>query len=168
MPLTITPITVQDAESFHACLDAVARERRHIALLEAPPIYNIRAFVNENVSSGQPQFVARQGQRVIGWCDIIPDDMPSFAHTGTLGMGLLPEFRGQGLGRRLLEATLTRAYDIGIERVELQVFESNTAAIRLYEKIGFQTEGRLHKKLCIDGVYQDVIQMALFLDTPVK
>ncbi len=45
--------------------------------------------------------------------------------------------RGTGLGRALLEATLDRARARGCRRVELDVNESNAAALRLYESAGF-------------------------------
>jgi len=63
-------------------------------------------------------------------------------HVGRLGMGILPAYRGQGLGRRLLREVLSRMFARGLLRVELEVFASNLPAIKLYEREGFVTEGR--------------------------
>jgi ribosomal protein S18 acetylase RimI-like enzyme len=46
--------------------------------------------------------------------------------------------RGSGLGRALVEATLERARERGCRRVELDVHESNEAAVELYRSMGFQ------------------------------
>ena len=60
MNVTIHPITADDAESFHACLDLVTREAKYLALLEAPPLEQTQAFVNDNIAIGYPQLVAHE------------------------------------------------------------------------------------------------------------
>ncbi len=47
--------------------------------------------------------------------------------------------RGSGLGRALVEAVADRARERGCARVELDVSESNPAALALYEGLGFAT-----------------------------
>ena len=49
------------------------------------------------------------------------------------------EARGAGVGRALTEAALARARERGCVRVELDVNEANTAAVRLYESLGFSS-----------------------------
>ena len=92
----IVPITQDHIESFHRALDFVARERRYLSFLEAPPLESVRAFVLDNIKQGYPQLVAVSAGQVVGWCDVVPKPRPIYAHVGVLGMGLLPEFRGQG------------------------------------------------------------------------
>lgn len=53
-----------------------------------------------------------------------------------------PAVQRKGLGRRLLEALLTRARDLHSEAVFLEVRESNAAARNFYEKAGFHPTGR--------------------------
>jgi len=50
-----------------------------------------------------------------------------------------------------------------MERIELEVFASNTAAINLYEKWGFVVEGVKKKTRKLDGLYDDLIVMSLFV-----
>lgn len=58
------------------------------------------------------------------------------------GMYVEPSHRGQGLGRALLEATLSRARAIeGLTAVHLAVNEANPVARRLYESLGFKAWG---------------------------
>jgi ribosomal protein S18 acetylase RimI-like enzyme len=156
--------TAADLESFRACLDAVARERRWLALLEAPPLDEVRWFAETQRQRGMVQFVAVQNERVVGWCDVIRKTSEGFRHAGDLGMGLLPELRGRGLGRRLLEHTLAAARASGIARVELEVYASNAAAIALYERCGFRHEGLRRRARLLDGVAEDVVEMALLFD----
>lgn len=56
---------------------------------------------------------------------------------------VVPERRGRGLGRALLEATLDAARDAGCDHIDLGTGETDTAARALYERLGFSnTEGR--------------------------
>lgn len=106
----------EDAESFRLCLDAVARERLWLSFLSAPPLDQIARYLS---SPALIQFLAARGTRVVGWCDVAPKPLPGFQHSGVLGMGLLPEFRGQGLGKSLLLQALQGSREAGISRVGL-------------------------------------------------
>ncbi len=159
--VTISPIAEAHAESFHACLDAVAKERRYLAQYEAPPLERVRGFVCQNVASDAAQFVALDGPTVVGWCDILPHWPHAVKHCGTLGMAVLPGYRGQGIGRRLLDACLEKAKTKGITRVELEVRVDNAHAIKLYEKAGCTSEGVKWNALFFAGVYHDALLMSL-------
>jgi RimJ/RimL family protein N-acetyltransferase len=159
----IVPIAEEHIDGFHACLDAVCRERRYLAMLQAPPLSSVRKFCRSNIEQGVPQMVALDGGIVVGWCDILPNSRDGFSHCGELGMGVSRDLRRQGIGIRLVAQTIARAREIGIERVELDVYASNQAAIALYEKLGFAVEGVKKRARKLDGVYDDVICMALFL-----
>lgn len=158
----IRPIRESDAAAFHAAVDAVCRERRFLATLEGPPLEKTTAFVTGNVKNGLPQFVADKGGKIVGWCDAIPGD-GGRAHIGGLGMGVLKEHRGKGIGQRLLEATIKGARAMGLEKIELSVYFSNFPAIALYRKAGFEEEGVKKRGRLVDGIYDDVVLMALHL-----
>lgn len=162
--IEIVPISPAHIDSFHRALDLVVRERRFLALLEAPPIEEFRDFVENIISRGYPQFVALSVGEVVGWCDVLPKTWPIYAHTGVLGIALLPALRGQGVGRRLLARTLDAARAYGLSRVELTVRENNRNAIALYRKFGFETEGIKRNALQIDGRYENLVLMGLLFD----
>lgn len=161
--IQIEPIGEEHIESFHRTLDSVARERKYLSLLEAPPLEETRKFVLTMIRDGNAQFVALSAGDVVGWCDVRRHFFPVHAHRGSIGMGMLPAFRGQGLGRRLLDATVAKARETGIRRFELSVHADNERAIKLYEKVGFVREGVSKEAVFIDGHHIDVINMALIL-----
>ena len=162
--VVILPIAESHAEGFRACLDAVAREKKYLAQIEAPPIERVRSFVRESVASGVAQFVALDDARVVGWCDIFPAWAHAVQHCGTLGMGLLPPYRGHGLGRQLLSSCLAKARSNGITRVELEVRSDNERAIKLYERMGFEREAVKRQGMRFDGVYHDSLQMSFVFE----
>ena len=58
MDVETVPITAEHIEGFHRCVDLVARERKYLALLEAPPLDSTYQFVMNNITKGYSQFVA--------------------------------------------------------------------------------------------------------------
>jgi len=157
--IDVRPSTPNDFDGFYECLSAICRERRYLSMVEPPPKDSARSFIEEARRLGMLQFVAASGEAVVGWCDITPHAFEGFRHCGRLGMGIAAPFRGLGIGRRLVEATMTRARDAGLMRIELEVFSSNTNAIRLYERCGFQHEGVHRRGRIIDGRVEDVLFM---------
>lgn len=161
MDIAIQPATLDLADSFRQALDVVARERRHLIYLEAPSAESVRNFVAQVLAKGWSQFYAVRAGQVVGWCDVLHDERPGMTHVGHLGMGLLPEYRGQKLGARLLATAVADAFQKGVTRIELEVFATNARAIALYRKFGFVEEGRKRQARCLDGVCEDTLCMAM-------
>lgn len=164
MSVAILPIAESHADGFHACLDTVAREKKYLAQVEALPLERIQGFVRESVATGAAQFVAVDGSLVVGWCDIFPAWAHAIQHCGSVGMGVLPAYRGQGIGRQLLSACLAKAKASGITRVELEARADNERAIKLYERMGFQREALKRRGMRFDGMYYDSVQMSLLFE----
>jgi RimJ/RimL family protein N-acetyltransferase len=161
----VIPTTDEHVVGFNRCVGAVASERRYLGMLEAPPLDVWREFVRGVLERGGVCLVAVDAADVVvGWCDIQRRGQEGFQHVGKLGVGMLPEARGTGLGRRLMQAAIEAARRQGMERIELEVFASNTRAIALYERIGFVREGVKRRVRKIDGRYDDDVMMAMFLD----
>ncbi len=58
------------------------------------------------------------------------------------GMALLPVFRGQGIGTKLLDLAETQARERGFGKTSLIVFEQNVGAKRLYDRFGYREIAR--------------------------
>ena len=117
------------------------------------------AVVPEGTLGGQPpvdvpartetfrQMIASEGPEAIY---VLEDDGQVVGHasansraTGviSLGMAILPEARGRGGGRALVEAIIEYARAAGAHKVDLEVWTDNARAIRLYAGMGFEVEG---------------------------
>jgi RimJ/RimL family protein N-acetyltransferase len=156
----ILPIERRHIAGFREVLDSVARERRYLALTEAPPMAQVRRFVLGNLRSGAAQVVAVEEGRVVGWCDVRPRIRETQRHSGVLGMGVASTHRGMGVGARMLQVTLESSFASGLTRVELTVLSDNAAAIALYQRFKFETEGLCRGYLVLDGRPRDALLMA--------
>jgi ribosomal-protein-alanine N-acetyltransferase len=83
--------------------------------------------------------VARVGTRIAGFAIMRYRD--DDAHLDLLGVA--PEYRRRGLGRRLMEWLEKPALVAGISAVFLEVRESSSGAQAFYERVGYRKLGRL-------------------------
>jgi len=152
-----------DAESIREAVRAIAAEKWYLATVDGYSLEETRAFLRRIVEGDLLQVTAFVEDEVVGFCDILPNPAPGFTHIARLGMGVLLEWRRHGIGRRLLEECLGLAKNAGLEKVELEVFSDNIAAMKLYESFGFCREGVRVRSRKLDGRYQDLVLMALWL-----
>ena len=163
MEYVVVPLAEEHIPGYRAAFDQVAKEHRFLDYLEAPPAAAVQKFVLDNVRDKNPQFVALDGNTVVGWCVIAPKLKPIYEHTGVLGMGIVEGYRGRGIGNALINTTLTAARQRGLKRIELQVRENSLSAVTLFEKSGFVMEGVMRKHAFVDGEYENSVLMALLL-----
>lgn len=74
-------------------------------------------------------------------------------------------YLGQGYGTDALNALVDFGFgELRLERIELEVFDYNTRAIRSYEKAGFQTDATLRHARFHRGAHHDVHIMSILRD----
>lgn len=120
-------------------------------------INNIRKSLNSKL------LIAELDGRIVGFLFFIGQQKIKIAHTGEVGVNVHPDYRGQGIGRALMEDLIEWAnnHEI-IEKIILQVFATNLKAISLYNSLGFKEEGRFVKAVKQkNGEHVDVVQMYL-------
>ncbi|MBQ2610684.1 MAG: GNAT family N-acetyltransferase [Butyrivibrio sp.] len=85
-------------------------------------------------------------------------------HRAELGIAILKEYWGLGLGKALMEACIECAKDAGYTQLELNVVAENERAVSLYKKMGFVEYGRNPRGFNsrVSG-YQEVVYMLLEL-----
>jgi RimJ/RimL family protein N-acetyltransferase len=73
-----------------------------------------------------------------------------------------PKLWAQGLGRDVLQTLVRFGFDqMNLHRIYLRVFAENERAIHLYEKVGFQHEGRWRQAEFRHGCYHDMLWMSI-------
>lgn len=144
LAVTIRPLHPDDTAAWHALRrhPDVARTTAQLPSLEM-------GRVQQQVDSGSAnlhRLVAvvdeAEGSRLVGSCHLHHAENPRLAHSGNLGMFVHPDYWGQGIGGQLLAGVLDLADNwLNLRRVQLEVHTDNPAAVRLYEKYGFEIEG---------------------------
>lgn len=165
-PVRFVPAEESLVESLRAAMDAIGHEGRYLGFIDAPPIETVRKIIQHAKETESVQrFVLSADGSVVGWCSIVRSPRASLRHSGYLGMALLPEYRGQGIGRRLAQETIEAARVAGMSRIELEVFTTNSRAIAFYHALGFIDEGTKRRAWKLRDEYLDAHFMALILES---
>jgi RimJ/RimL family protein N-acetyltransferase len=163
LTFTIRLSTPADVDDYLALREAVAGEGRGIgAELPLDVERDRRVFLDSISSETQQSLVAADvGGALIGSLGI---QLHGYG-VAELGMMVASAWRGQGVGKALLEASLEWARDVGAHKVALQHWPTNESAAALYEKFGFVEEGRLRRHYRRrNGELWDAVVRGLVLD----
>ena len=76
------------------------------------------------------------------WVQLIPEEKSAFGYD----IFLQPEFRLQGIGRQVINLYGQKLKELGIEVIEICVFEHNAIARKLYDSFGFKTKNFNEKR----------------------
>ena len=88
-------------------------------------------------------FVAVLNGEVVGFVDVDVE-----GNVGKIeGIAVKEEYRGLGIGKKLLSAALMFLAYLGVDRVQLMTMEDNLPARRLYESMGFEAKKKEGKIL---------------------
>ncbi|MCP8968545.1 GNAT family N-acetyltransferase [Ectobacillus ponti] len=106
--------------------------------------------------------VAEAEGRIIGYSRCAGPDLKRFLHKVEFGLGVLQEFWGHGIGKRLMTETISWADANDIQKIVLHgVLETNKHAIELYKRLGFEIEGFMKRdRILSDGKYYSTYIMA--------
>jgi putative acetyltransferase len=106
--------------------------------------------------------VAEVDGKVVGQAELVGNPrVPRRGHACTIGVCVHDDWQGRGIGRAMMKELVNMAENwLNMQRVELTVWVDNTGAIKLYEELGFVTEGRLRGYLFRDGKLVDAYTMA--------
>ncbi len=109
--------------------------------------------------------VAIDDDKAIGMVGTYQESGEKMKHISYIwGVYVKEEYRGQGIAKKLMEKLLDEIMkNKEIEKINLNVNTTQKAAIVLYEKIGFEIVGTLHKELKIGEKYFDEHAMEKFL-----
>ena len=83
------------------------------------------------------------------------------SHEGVFGISVSDDYRGEGIGKKLMQLTLDEATNniSQLRIVSLGVFGGNNLAIEMYKGFGFEEYGRLPKGVFRKGSYDDHVYM---------
>ena len=161
--MPIHRLTPADAPAYRALmLDAYTRHpdafTSSVAERAGLPLAWWEARMREDAADGTAAqecvFGAWRGGALVGVAGLSTEQRERTRHKATLfGMVVAPACRGQGLGRRLVQAVLNHAAQRpGLRVVQLTVTQGNDAAVALYQRCGFVAWGAEPMAVALAGV----------------
>lgn len=127
VPITIAPMVQEDLDQ------VLAIERASFTMPWSRTLF-LSEFRNKPVSLLLAAHAEREPRGLAGYivCWVVEDEVH------ILDLATRPDVRRHGIARRLVLAALESAYERGAHKAFLEVRESNRAALRLYEELGFR------------------------------
>ncbi|XMB85521.1 GNAT family N-acetyltransferase [Mycoplasmatota bacterium WC44] len=118
--------------------------------------------LNENPKSNH--LLAIIDNQIVGMCGLHGrNNRRRIAHVTNLGITVLKEFWGLGIGYLLIIEQIKYAKQNGITKIDLEVRVDNEPAINLYKKCGFEIEGIHRNAMNVSTGYVDNLFMGLVL-----
>ena len=109
--------------------------------------------------------VGALAHELVGMVGLVREEPAKFRHKARLwGFYVDPDFRGRGIGHRLLSEAAQAARRMnGVEQLTLRVSVLSESAIHLYGRTGFRIFGREPRALKAETKYVDELHMMAFL-----
>jgi ribosomal protein S18 acetylase RimI-like enzyme len=108
-------------------------------------------------------FVATIHGDVVGWVHINAPELEKLEHTAELTLGVIDEYRGHGIGSKLLDRGVDWALDHEFEKLYNSVPATNEEAIEFLKERGWETEAVRKRHYQIDEEYVDEVMLAKIL-----
>ncbi len=106
-------------------------------------IEEINYRVNSSTCSREDIVLIYEGDKAVGYCWTgisCEEGIPSIRKGRILMLGVAPNYRGKGIGKKLVLAGLARLKSKGLQVAELTVDSENKAAYALYQSLGFEVQ----------------------------
>jgi RimJ/RimL family protein N-acetyltransferase len=163
--VTLRPAAERDAPALVHAIDSVAREQAYLLRSRFEmSVEEERAFIAKAKAQGNLILLAILDGELVGWVSLFRARHEFRRHTGQMGISVIREYRGIGIGTALMHYALDWAAKQGLEKINLGVRASNERARALYRKFGFVEEGyRVREIKDLHGCYHDSVDMAFFL-----
>jgi len=126
----------------------------------ADVVDNEGVLIRHNEIESRIFFVATVNDDVVGWVHLKHTDLEKLSHTAELTLGVLEEYRRNGIGSQLLERGLEWAKPQGFEKIYNSIPSTNEQAIDFLESRGFEIEAVRENHYKMDGNYVDEVMMA--------
>lgn len=160
MDSVIRAVELTDADQLKS-IYSQKNVQENMLQLPAPSLNYWENRIQNYSENGCISFVAELDEIVVGELVIFTQKHIRLRHVVSFGVAVDINHSGKGIGKQLILFCQEYAFQwLTAGRLELEVFTSNSSAIKLYEKLGFEIEGKKKNAALKNGVYQDVFIMS--------
>ncbi len=168
LSVLIRYVKSDDVEILNDYINILSREQTFISYQgeEIPPEFEkeyIRKLIEKFKNREAVHLLAFTDRKLIGSVDLNMQDPKRGAikHVGIFGISVLKDYRGQGVGKLLMNLVLKEAVKNlpNLRTTTLSVFSTNDLAREMYKNFGFVEFGKLPEGVFHKGKYVDLIYM---------
>jgi len=161
----IRRLRLREVRAFANLRAEVEREATHLAVSngerkEGIAYVLLRIFINRK---RMHTFIAEKDGEFVGFITVLFPKFKKLRRNAYLTLSVKKDARGHGIGTKLIKKAEAFARERKSRRLELDVFAKNKNAIHLYEKLGFNHEGRRVQAVEDKDGFDDVILMGKLL-----
>jgi RimJ/RimL family protein N-acetyltransferase len=161
--IILRKMTPEDIELYHGWRNDMDVMKSTSPFLDIYNFDETREFVNQVIlgshSTKSYIIVDKESSKPIGITSLINIDYKNSNAEFIIDIGN-KSFWGKGYGIEAMNIILNYSFlEMNLHKVYLRVFSFNNRAIKLYEKIGFQYEGRSRESIFREGKWHDIIHM---------
>lgn len=161
--MNIRPIELADAEKCLNMLKQLDQETNNMMYEPGErktTVEEMKSKIKGIYNSDSIMLIAEGKKKIIGFLSAERGYFNRIKHSAYIVIGILMEYRSKGIGKELFKQLNEWALENNIVRLELTVMIHNTAAIHLYEKMGFKIDGIKGKSVLLDDKYIDEYYMS--------
>lgn len=157
---------MSDAKDLMIYINSLVREGALIGKQTKATLKEEKEFVKSIIEKCKKRkavyVVTEVDGRAISLSEIRKKEADSDSHVSSIGLGIARDYRGFGIGKRLIKLLIRLGREnLGAEVIRLSVYSGNKNAMKLYKRLGFRKVGVIPKGVKIKGKYQDNIIMVL-------
>ena len=164
MNIIVRESRIQDAEGIINILNPIIETKKYSVMVQTFTLAEEINFINTFPERGIFHVAANE-DKVVGFQVVEPFSTltAAFEHVGIIGTFVNLTLRGQGISKKLFEATFKVAKNKGFEKLTAYVRADNPVALKTYQANGFDIIGISKHQAKIDGKYIDEIFIEKFL-----
>ena len=166
LKITLRPLKKEDEKAFFEFFQAIPEQERMFIKHRVQDPEVIRAWC-QNIDYGRnlPLLAIADG-KIIGDASLHQQLGGWKRHVGRVSVLIHPKFRGQGLGRLLVEEIVDIARNLGLERAEAEFIGEQEAGMKIFAIVGFSQLFKLDDHVKdMQAINHDYVLMSLNLKT---
>jgi phosphinothricin acetyltransferase len=151
--LKIRRVEQKDYQRVLDILNKAIEDRIFTALLTTTSMEERKDWFIKHSLPKHPMYVAEIDDHVVGWITLgaFRDGREGFLCTSELSYYIDENYRGQGIGSKLMDTAIEAAKEIGCSNLLAVIFDTNIGSQKLAIKKGFKLWGHLPDVIEIDG-----------------
>ena len=163
IPIIIRYPKKTDARDVCTFFNKAIKETEFLARITSVSLKDEKKWIDDAIRKIENcdgvQLFAECNGKIVGSCSINRKSEQRQAHIGDMGICILQEFTGLGIGKCMMTVAEKESTNMKLRMLELSVNGKNKVARNMYRKIGFIEAGKIPRAIKTGRGYDNDIKM---------